>query len=123
MRMNKKQAIQLTLALWDWLYENPMKYKMDWPMWKSNGGIYPKVRDYCFLCEYARYRRAESDRRSKFGNYYKNACHYCPLKKELDNCGDTSFYTKWVTVKSRTAKKKYSSKIANVSAKKLIELL
>lgn len=122
MRLNKKQAVQLTLALWDWLYENPTKSKEDWPGWKKNGGKYPDVTDDCFCCEYTQFREDENYRRSMTITYDSGCESYCPLNEELKGCRhDDSFWQKWINAKSSRTKKKYAGKIANASAKKLVE--
>jgi hypothetical protein len=35
--MTKKQCLEMTAALWDWLAENPDKGKHDWPGWADSG--------------------------------------------------------------------------------------
>jgi len=35
--MTKKQCLEMTAALWDWLAENPDKGKFQWPGWPDTG--------------------------------------------------------------------------------------
>ena len=66
--MTKKEALQITIRLWKWLYQNPFKLKSNWPEWKINGGNVPTMLSNCSLCDFV-----------------KNAsgvlnCEFCPLK-------------------------------------------
>jgi hypothetical protein len=67
--LTKVRALELTRNMWDWLSENSLKDKQDWPGYKpalKELGIEDAIH-YCFLCEYTR--------TSKWQN-----CEVCPLK-------------------------------------------
>lgn len=124
MRLTKKQALGLTLALWDWLFHHPTKEKLDWPEWKRNGGIYPGVDSECFCCEYDQYRATENMR--KYAKIEYSICQYCPLYKELSGCGRSpqeSIFIRWDNAMTPKTKKKYAGLIAEAAASKYKELL
>jgi len=67
MKLTEKKAIQLSIKLWTWLYDNPEKHKSDWPLYEKYG-LYD-MKSSCFCCQY----------------YYNNSnnediiCKKCPL--------------------------------------------
>lgn len=107
MRLTKKRAIELTLELWMWLYENPGKYKSDWPGWKDSGGIYETVDCECFACEhaFATIRRCKS-------------CVLLPLWPQTCTSGD-NVYANWNEATTDKAKKKYAKQIVDFCKKEL----
>ena len=50
-KLTKKKALQHCVAMWEWLTENPLKEKKDWPEWEENGGEL-QASLYCFACEF-----------------------------------------------------------------------
>jgi hypothetical protein len=67
--------------LWDWLSKNPCKEKFEWPGWKSNGGEYEDIENYCFAC---------------CANNLSDCHPSCPLiwpefSRGKDSCGDLCF--------------------------------
>lgn len=40
--------------LWQWLVDNPMKNKEDWPGWDYNGGTYDSRYNDCFACSFVK---------------------------------------------------------------------
>lgn len=78
--------------LWNYLAENPTKWKRDWPGWEENGGEYNKVPSYCFACAF------NTD----------NACYNCPLIWPSGCCTDYGgLYKKWakesISLEERTS--------------------
>lgn len=50
-KLTKKKALRHCVAMWEWLTENPLKEKEDWPEWEENGGKFQAL-SHCFACEY-----------------------------------------------------------------------
>lgn len=66
--------------LWNYLAENPTKWKEDWPGWKINGGEYSSVCHHCFACEFT----------------IDSICYDCPLIWPNGCCtGYYGLYEKW----------------------------
>ena len=54
--------------LWNWLAENPLKDKLDWPDWSRNGGDSQTCVNFCFACEVVVYQ------------HEKLKCEECPIQ-------------------------------------------
>ena len=95
--------------LWNYLAENPTKWKEDWPGWKINGGEYSKVDSHCFACEFT----------------ICGTCYDCPLIWPSGCCTNYSgLYKKWVeediNLKERTS---LALQIANLPVKEGVETI
>ena len=97
MKLTAKEAVELSIDLWEWLAETG-KEKEDWPEWKWNGGKYSHINSDCFLCEYA-----------------DGGCAACPYGKCYD-IGDP--FERW-DLSGKNQKKKYAKQFV----KQLKEIL
>jgi hypothetical protein len=89
MKLSKKKAIELCIALWTWLAETG-KQKRDWPEWEK----YEMVTvSNCWFCEY--------------DYYFGDACMKCPLRPKYKGCGDT-YFVQWNQAKTPRTRKKYA---------------
>jgi hypothetical protein len=58
--MTKKQCLEMTAALWDWLAENPDKGKPDWPGWaKTRPKKLLETYCHCPCCMFTKFHCAE----------------------------------------------------------------
>jgi hypothetical protein len=59
--MTKKQCLEMTAALWDWLAENPDKGKPDWPGWAKTRRSKKFLETYCHCpcCMFTKFHCAE----------------------------------------------------------------
>ena len=109
MKLTKKRVLELTLELWQWLYDNPNKRKENWPGWEGNGGSYYSETK-CFACSYT------------FAQKDGDGCNLCPLLPLWpDGCtaSSQSPYMQWVMAKSRKDRKKYTKEIVDFCKKEL----
>jgi hypothetical protein len=84
----KEKYIKLHRQLWNWLAENPGKYKRDWPEWVRNGGMHEKVSGHCFACAWD----------DLFDNGDENtSCDNCLFNWEITEvCVESgSYYKEW----------------------------
>ena len=93
------------MALWNWLSNNPEEDKINWPGWKHNGGVYSKVANYCFACEYAKHAN-------------RIECDECPViwPKENKDC-EEDIYNDW-----RSAIVRGSYQVASLLAEEIRDL-
>ena len=78
MRLTRKKALEISIALWTWIADNPGKDKGEWPGWNKDGIMYAA----CPLCECGHWER------------YKNKKCRCVLNpKHIAKCGcfDTAY--------------------------------
>ena len=90
------------IALWQWLYENPGRWKRHWPGWRENGGAF-FAGNSCFACAYA-----------GFDEYADPRCDQCPLDQDvMHGCGQhtDSAYICWEKASGPEARKKYAAMI------------
>ena len=80
MRLTRKKAIELSIALWTWIVDNPGKEKKDWPGW----GKYGEMAGDCPLCEYS----------VRHETLLGTHC-ICPLNDKCGSCFTTS-YGEWL---------------------------
>jgi hypothetical protein len=85
MTMTTKFAIYWHYQLWNWLANNPDKYKDEWPEWNSRF-INIEVPNFCFSCK-VMYQRENM----RIGYWFKKShCRACLLRwpgnKELNTC-------------------------------------
>jgi len=98
--------------LWEWLANNPNKFKSDWPGWKGNGGTYQIDWSLCFACQYT-----DPD----------IGCGSCPLDTDTDPDNDyDSVYCLgglfWLWMRSAGEEKKsLALQIANLPLKEGVE--
>ena len=91
MRLTKKEALDLSIELWEWLAETG-KQKDEWSNWEKHGG----TENDCFLCEYAVHHPSKG-----------GLCN-CPLADdEHSGCYDTAFGD-WVLSHNHEDRKKYA---------------
>ncbi len=74
MKLTKKKALEIAIELWEWMVDNPGKFKLEWPGWE----VYGEMEGDCPFCEY--------DNRHPF----KRKCN-CPLKEKYDSCFASAF--------------------------------
>ena len=106
MKLTKKRVLELTLELWQWLYDNPGSGKCDWPGWRRNGGIHEATCN-CFACEYA------------FSSL-KGSCFKCPLLPLWPGygcMGVNSLYVQWTQTTNMELRKEYAEKIIDFCKK------
>lgn len=96
MRLTRKEAIALCIALWTWCMETG-KPKIEWPKWPEIEKKYDDIRDYCFFCEYVKRQR------ELLGG--GDACFCCPLEVR---CYRNSPYQKWDDAETPEDRKKYA---------------
>lgn len=109
MILTKEKAIKLHRQLWDWLYHHPSKTKENWPEWGYNGGEIKRVKDYCFLCEYAEQKDPKADCEA-----------ICPLDWSPANgcCEANSYFAKWYYATNLRTSKKYAKLIRDLPERK-----
>ncbi len=73
MKLTKKQAIDLSIELWECLAKTGNGSKASWPRWKEFGSIDAD----CFLCEY---------NGKKHDSYGVRICTRCPYYKNYGHC-------------------------------------
>jgi hypothetical protein len=95
MRLSRKKAIELCIALWEWLAKTG-KYKEAWPEWDKYGNITCD----CWFCEY--------DERQKKRHKEKRACIYCPFRRKWDVHCSKTFFENWEDAKTPRTRKKYA---------------
>ena len=83
MKLTKKKALDIAIELWEWMVDNPGRYKHQWPGWKKYG----EMECDCPFCEY--------DDKHPF----ETRCN-CPLKEKYDSCFLSAF-GKWDHVVSK----------------------
>ena len=109
MKLTKKQAIDWSIELWEFLAETGSAYKHLWPKWEELG----KAKNDCFLCEYSF---------PKGGSILDGSeCDKCPLEWGLYGCEDNeeSAYFKWL---DWATNKKERKEYAKLFLKQLKEL-
>ena len=93
--------------LWNYLAENPTKWKEDWPGWKINGGEYSNICHHCFACEFT----------------IDSICYRCPLIWPSGYCY-SGLYKKWIekgiSLEERTS---LALQIANLPVKEGVETI
>ena len=81
MKLTKKKALEIAIELWEWIVDNPGKYKGDWPRWDK----YKRMRHDCPFCQYG------------FSTVSQEACD-CPLSRKYGGCvAFDCAYDKWST--------------------------
>ena len=107
MKLTKKKVLELTMELWQWLYDNPGSGKCDWPGWQMNGGANKAVCN-CFACEYA------------FNSLKNGGCFDCPLLPLWPGGGcveESSLYCQWTKTRDIELRKKYAKGIIDFCKK------
>jgi len=87
--LTKREAIELSLELWQWLAADINRDKMSWPRWSENGGTEEKVTCYCHACAYALTLLPDNE---------GNECKYCFIAEALgerDCFGSDSPFLEW----------------------------
>ena len=122
--MTKEEALTLTAELYEWLAENPTKFKSDWPKWdkftdRSDRYLFKGkvVNDGCFLC-YLTVVKENKD------------CTNCLLKgnwglesPEEFCCLEKGLFQLWLgALKTSPERVTYAKEIADRCRKKLQEL-
>lgn len=99
MELTERQAVELSIELWEWLAETGRE-KEAWPAWKKNGGEFSSPRLLCFLCEYARYNPF----------IISPSCELCPyfIKYKASCYEDNRPYSEWDGIKDEDIRKKYA---------------
>lgn len=69
MKLTKKQALELTRDMWDWLSEDENRKKSEWLA--NHEFPFCSILHNCFLCEYAKLDQVEYP--------YTQNCNECPL--------------------------------------------
>ena len=74
--MNRKEAIDIAIELWEWMAETGAEDKHEWPSWGRHGGA---MYLSCPLCEYSY--------RSIYGTpHIPGLCEPCPYYKRFGRC-------------------------------------
>lgn len=89
--------------LWQWLVNNPMMEKEDWPGWDYNGGTYDRAMLICFACEYDK----------QLGN----TCECCPLVWKYIHCKNGSEYERWDDSWDSTERSQLAAQIRDLKVK------
>ena len=99
MKLTAKKAVELSIELWEWVAETGGE-KGEWPEWKINGGKYPFVTMWCFLCKYTFYPKS----------FWDSECNAkCPYYGKYGICyKDGGIYRKWEDAQTKPTKKKYA---------------
>lgn len=98
-RLTKKQAIDRTIELWEWLAESGAESKARWAGWQEYG----YVAHYCPLCQYNNQRGGTS--------YVDGDCKFCPYFRRFQRCttrDETTIFDKWAHAKNEKKLKKYA---------------
>lgn len=100
MNLTKKQAIDFSIKLWEFL-AGTGKEKEDWGEWDkysefaSEGGA---IDLGCFLCEYDLQQSSD-----------EAICGFCPYNHKFGNCEERlSPFSKWVNARFERTRKKYA---------------
>ncbi|MBA7637622.1 hypothetical protein ES703_45268 [subsurface metagenome] len=101
MRLTKKKAIEISIALWTWLAKTGEPLKVRWAGWDKYGYMPAE----CSLCEY-------SERKADRANGDKDVCCYCPYYKMFGYCTDVKDpitpYDSWDMAETEQERKKYA---------------
>ena len=73
-KLTKKEAIRITIELWEWCVNNPGKGKDKWPGWEEYGDMYLT----CPFCEYGDQMRRKHNK--------PGLCTYCPYDEMFGPC-------------------------------------
>ena len=84
------------MELWNWLADNPDKYKNDWFEFMESNNL-PHL--YCFACE--------------IDFVMGENCDYCPILNEI-GCFDDGLYSKWYHETNLQQRSEYARQIANL---------
>ena len=109
MELTKRQALEITQELWEWLAETGGADKYPWPGWEKKG----EMSFDCPLCEFA--AQKHSYIRSRY-----ILCAQCPLylkwgdEEVCDGKGGSSPYKKWCAAGTVTARKRFASQIVKL---------
>ncbi len=74
MKLTKKKALEIAIELWEWIVDNPGRWKNKWPGWAKYGWM----SDDCPFCEYEERHPG------------KHRCN-CPLKEKYGSCYLSAF--------------------------------
>lgn len=89
-KLTEKKALELSIEMWTWLHQNPLKDKMDYPKYKKQG--ISQYFNRCPCCQYY-------------------TCNDCPLDFEgpyQGKCAGGAFF-KWHSAQSIKTSKKNSA--------------
>lgn len=116
LRFNKKEAVRLHRELWRWLAENSDRTKSEWPGWKN----FPRVKNHCFLCEYAQEKQAQAKEKSTRLRHMF-LCFWCPADWGVDRCEDPhSCFANWKLVQLVSKEQAaYAKQVAEIKIRKL----
>ena len=59
MAMTKKQALEICKDLWQWLADNPMRDKVEWPGWNKLREKYGRFVHSCPCCSYVQQEQGQ----------------------------------------------------------------
>ncbi len=114
--MTKRECLEKTIELWDWLAADRDRYKSNWPGFNGN----TETLSRCYCCQYARDQEPEG--------MFALDCSFCPLigyawsydgKRAPCTLGEAP-YEKWCTNAHDPV---YARQIADAARKALAELV
>ena len=106
MKLTRKKAIELCIALWEWLAKTGKK-KENWPEWEK----YDEIKNNCWFCEHLIYQQK---RNGEYPTKILPCSKYCIYYKKygccqtLDDGEDKTIYDKWDEAKTPEDRKKYA---------------
>lgn len=121
MKLTEKKAIKLSIELWQWLYDNPDKYKESWPKYKKYN--LQDMDGRCFCCEWYNEQCKHEYIKRKNNRLYLITTQHCPLNS-IKLCGFAcikSAFRKWtyaLYTNNTKQSKSASLKILNALKKK-----
>lgn len=96
---------KLHVELWQWLVDNPLMEKSDWPGWDEFNNRNDALED-CFACAIVNRLAREYDLKNKDLSDYiyltmAAECEkFCPLFKVMGSCDNDSIFKKWEHAKA-----------------------
>ena len=96
MELAKRQSLEETVKMWDWLAKHPENGKQNY---LREIKYAHNLTNNCFLCEYT---LAFDKKERPNDKYHEEACHHCPIKwarydevNALRCCDEKSPYALW----------------------------
>ena len=116
MKLTLRKALEICIALWRWLEQNPNAEKFDWPGWEKNGGDIPNMQSNCSCCEYTTQQIGRTP----------NCIPVCPLKSIWPagciNVGDSPFRLWELNVGNHIVRRTQAKVIADAAERELKKL-
>lgn len=107
------------VKLWNWLAENPNKYKDDWPEWPNYG----EVDSLCFSCDAVAKLEAYANKHHLASA--KLLCNLCPLtwkwSRYCQTNNERGLWDKWNNAKTLEKRAEYARQIRDLPVNDRLE--